>query len=398
MHCRACGPRAAAAALPSTFRGHDSRLHFPAMDTASAITALSGHPVLQLTYLGNSVRAYLFSLAFIILGIAVIILLDRVVLRRMMRLAGRTNSDFDDFLILALKRHGVPALYAVVLYLGVRDLAMREAAAKAFQIGMYLWIAVNGVRFLTGLIQALLERHMESRAESPVVAEQEKKSVKGILVFVKMVVWTLAFILLLDNLGIKVSTFVAGLGIGGIAIALAAQAVLGDLFSYFVIFFDRPFQVGHTIKVANFIGEVESIGIKTTRLRSLTGEVIVMSNKYLTDNQVQNFRLMTRRRMSMTFDVDYGTPAEKLREVPGIVRGILDVLDQATCDRCHFKEFTDSGLRFEAIYFVEVPEMLRAMDIQQELNLRLKAALEARGVSFAFPTRTVRMANAATGA
>lgn len=365
------------------------------MDTVTA--SLSGHPVLQLTYLGNSVRAYLFSLLFIVLGAAIVVLLDRVILRRMLRLTERTHSDFDDFLVLSLKRHGVPALYAVVLYLGVRDLAMREAVAKAFQIGMYLWIAVNAVRFLTGLVQALLERHMEGRAESPVVAEQEKKSVKGILVFVKIVIWSLALILMLDNLGIEVSTFVTGLGIGGIAIALAAQAVLGDLFSYFVIFFDRPFQVGHTIKVGNFVGEVESIGIKTTRLRSLTGEVIVMSNKYLTDNQVQNFRLMQRRRMTMTFDLDYSTPTEKLREVPGIVRGILDAIDQATCDRCHFKEFTDSGLRFEVIYFVEAPEMLKAMNIQQELNLRLKDALEARGMSFAFPTRTLYFANAIPG-
>ena len=363
---------------------------FPRMDTTTAI-ALLDHPWLQLAYFGNSVRAYLYSLAFIAVGIAFIIILDRVVLRRMLKLTERTRAGFDDFLIMSLKRHGVPALYAVIFYLGVRDLEMRDAVAKVFQIGMYLWIAFNGVRFLTSLVQKLLENHMESRADSPVVAEQEKKSVKGILAFIKLVLWALAFILVLDNLGIKVSAFVAGLGIGGIAIALAAQAVLGDLFSYFVIFFDRPFQVGHFIKIGNFMGEVESIGIKTTRIRSLTGETIVMSNKYLTDNQVQNYRLMTRRRMTVIFDVEYGSTDAQLRAIPATVKAILEPMEKVTFDRCHFKEFAESGLRYELIYFVEAPEMLLAMDIQQELNFQLKEKLEAQGLAFALPTRTLHV-------
>jgi small-conductance mechanosensitive channel len=241
---------------------------------------------------------------------------------------------------------------------------------------------------------------MESRAESAVVAEQEKKSVRGILVFVKIVLWVLAFILVMDNLGVKVTTFVAGLGIGGIAIALAAQAILGDLFSYFVIFFDRPFQVGHFIKIGAFMGEVEAIGIKTTRIRSLTGETIIMSNKYLTDNQVQNFRLMTRRRLTALFEVEYGTPNPVLREIPAVVRGVVEsapakaASGPVTFDRCHFKEFADSGLRFELVYFVEVPEMATAMDVQQEVNLGIKEALDVRKIGFAFPTRTLHLVTA----
>lgn len=360
------------------------------MDTLKVV-ALS-HPWLRYEFLGNTTRAYLYSLAFILGGWAITAVVDRTVLRRMTQAAERTRSGFDDFLVLSLKKFGVPSVYVAILYLGVRDLAMREAVAKALQLGAYAWVAVNAVRFLSGLIQALLERHMESRAGSPAIAEQEKKSVRGILVFVNIVLWALAFILVLDNLGLKVTTFMAGLGIGGIAIALAAQAILGDLFSYFVIFFDRPFQAGHTIKVGNFIGEVESIGIKTTRLRSITGETIVMSNKHLTDNQIQNFRLMQRRRMMATFEVTYDTPDALLREIPAVVRGILDSLDKAAYDRCHLKEFADSGLRFELVYFVEAPEMLVAMDIQQELNLRLKEELEKRGIDFAFPTRVLHMA------
>jgi small-conductance mechanosensitive channel len=350
---------------------------------------LASHPWLQTTVMGNTVQAYVYSLAFVLFGWLVIVVLDRVVLRKVLALASRTDSGLDDFLILSVKRFAIPALYAATLYLGVRDLEMRPSLYKALQLGVYFWVAFNAVRLISGLIQAALERHMESRAESAVVAEQEKKSVRGILVFVKIVLWVLAFILVMDNLGVKITTFVAGLGIGGIAIALAAQAILGDLFSYFVIFFDRPFQVGHYIKIGAFQGEVENIGIKTTRIRSFTGETIIVSNKYLTDNQVQNYRLMTRRRMTAVFEVEYNTAPALLREIPRIVRGIVSDVGQGsltTFDRCHLKEFADSRLRYELVYFVEVPEMITAMDIQQEVNIRLKEALDSRKIGFAVPT------------
>lgn len=371
------------------------------MRSRDIATAFASQHWLQTEYMGNTLLAYMFSAGFTILGWLLVVFLDRVVLRRFLKLAERTQSGFDDFLFLSLKRYGVPALYAVVLYLGVRDLVMREALAKAIQLGVYFWIAYNAVRLVSGLIQAALERHMESRAESPVVAEQEKKSVRGILVFVRIVLWVLAFILVMDNLGVKITTFVAGLGIGGIAIALAAQAILGDLFSYFVIFFDRPFQVGHTIKVGSFVGEVESIGVKTTRLRSVTGETIVMSNKYLTDNQVQNYRLMTRRRMTTLFETEYNVQPAGLREIPALVRDIVNDVGRGrltTFERCHFKEFGDSGLRFELIYFVEAREMGTAMDLQQEINIRLKEALDSRKIGFAFPTRTLNMVAAGSDA
>jgi len=359
----------------------------------SVASFLASHPWLQTMFMGNTVQAYLYSLAFVLFGWLGIVVLDRVVLRKVLALASRTDSGLDDFLILSVKRFAVPALYAATLYLGVRDLEMRPSLYKALQLGVYFWVAFNAVRLISGLIQAALERHMESRAESAVVAEQEKKSVRGILVFVKIVLWVLAFILVMDNLGVKITTFVAGLGIGGIAIALAAQAILGDLFSYFVIFFDRPFQVGHYIKIGAFQGEVENIGIKTTRIRSLTGETIVVSNKFLTDNQVQNYRLMTRRRISIPFDVEYSTSGDQLREIPRLVSSIITSVGGAkvTFDRCHLKDFGESGLRYEMVYFVEAPELITALDIQQEVNIRLKEGLDVRKVGFAFPTRTLNM-------
>jgi small-conductance mechanosensitive channel len=284
------------------------------------------------------------------------------------------------------ERYLLPALYAVVVFLGLRDLSLKPALAKALHVAVTVIVVVQAVRLALRIAQELLEKQMGRRGDPGAV-----QSLKGILALIKVVVWALALILTLDNLGIKVTTFVAGLGITGIAVALAAQAVLGDLFSYFVIFFDRPFQIGHFIKVGNFLGVVESIGIKTTRLRSLSGEEIVMSNKYLTDNQVQNYGHMARRRALFLFEVEYGTAEDTLKAIPGVVKELFGAFSDATFDRAHFKEFGDSGLRYEVVYYVESPDYNRYMDIQQELNLGIKRKLEALGVAFAFPTRTVLM-------
>lgn len=349
---------------------------------------------LQVTVLHNSLRAYLYSGAFIAIGWLITLILHRVVLRRFLTLAERTESGYDDLVVVSLKRYGIPALYVLVFYLGIRDLNMRASVEKALQLTVYFWVSFSVVRLLSNLIQVALERSVENRAFSAAVAEQEKKSIRGALVFVKIILWLLAFILVMDNLGMKVTTFVAGLGISGIAIALAAQTILGDLFSYFVILFDRPFQVGHSIKVGDFQGEIESIGVKTSRIRSFTGETIVVSNRFLTDNQVQNYRLMKRRRMTALFEVEYATPPSILREIPALIRDLVNRAGPnrlVTFERCHLKEIADTGLRYELVYFVETPAMDAAVAVQQELNILVKEAFDARKIAFAFSTRTINV-------
>jgi small-conductance mechanosensitive channel len=353
---------------------------------------IASMPWLKTVVFGNSLWAYLMCALTIGIGIVLLWIADKTLVRGLKRLTRHTDSTFDDFLIEKGEKFLLPALYAGVAFLGLRALALKPALSKGLQAVVMIVVAVQVVRLLTRILQEVLERHMVQRASSADLADAERKSVRGILVFVRIVAWVLASILVLDNLGVKVSTFVAGLGIGGIAIALAAQAVLGDLFSYFVIFFDRPFQVGHNIKVGNFQGEVESIGIKTTRIRSLGGEVIVMSNKYLTDNQVQNFRLLERRRALVTFDVDYATPNDKLREIPEIVRTLLEGIPRTTLERAHLHSFQESGLRYEVVFFVEAAEYPVFMDAVQAFNLGLKQGLESRAIGFAVPTRIIRSA------
>ncbi|HEX2613506.1 MAG TPA: mechanosensitive ion channel family protein [Fibrobacteria bacterium] len=356
---------------------------------------LDSVPALQAHFLGNPLRAWLLFVITAAGGMLAVWIFDKTVVRAFKKLARRTESTLDDFFFDTAEKFFLPALYVLAVWLGLKHLALAPGPVKFLRAMVVILVAVQAVRFLSGFARQLLERQMLRRAESPEAAELEMRSVRGILVFVNIVGWIMASILVMDNLGIKVSTFVAGLGIGGIAIALAAQAVLGDLFSYFVIFFDRPFQVGHSIKVGSFQGEVESIGIKTTRLRSITGEMVVMSNKFLTDNQVQNFRMLRRRRALVTFDVDYATTGEQLRAIPGIVGQIVASLPLASLERAHLRSFEESGLRFEVVFHVEATEYVTFMDHLHEFNLRLKDALESRGIGFAFPTRVMKTIPAA---
>ena len=193
----------------------------------------------------------------------------------------------------------------------------------------------------------------------------------------------------MDNMGFEISAVVTGLGIGGIAVALAAQTILGDLFNYFVIIFDQPFKAGDFIVVDGKMGVVEKIGIKTTRITSISGEQIILSNTDLTKSRIHNYKQMERRRIEFGFGVKYSTDPEKLERIPAMVREIIEGIDGAEFDRAHFKNFGDSSLDIVVVYYVKTSDYISYMDIQQEINLAIFRKMKNEGVSFAFPSRTV---------
>ncbi len=206
--------------------------------------------------------------------------------------------------------------------------------------------------------------------------------------------WILALVFLVNNLGYNVTTIITGLGIGGIAVALAAQAVLGDFFSYFVIFFDRPFEIGDFIIVDDkIIGAIEYIGVKTTRIRAISGEQIVCSNKDLTDSRVHNYKKMMRRRVVFSIGVIYQTTAEQMKKIPGIIKSIIESTENATFDRSHFSAFGDFSMNFETVYFIESPDYNMYMDAQQSIYLEILQAFEKEKIEFAYPTQTLFAAN-----
>ncbi len=219
------------------------------------------------------------------------------------------------------------------------------------------------------------------------------KELRGVTTILNIFIWVLGFVFLMDNLGFNVSTVIAGLGVGGIAVALAAQAILGDLFAYFVIFFDRPFEIGDFIIVGDKLGSVEYIGLKTTRIRSLGGEQLVFSNKDLTDSRIHNYKKMERRRVVFSIGVIYQTTAEQLEMIPKMVRKIIEDQEDIVFDRGHFARYGDSSLDFEFVYYVIGADYNKYMDIQQAINLNMFKEFENKGIEFAYPTRTLFITN-----
>jgi small-conductance mechanosensitive channel len=345
----------------------------------------------QTHWFGNSLRAYLIFFLLILIGFLVIRVVHRQILHRLQKWASTTPGTYDDVIVKLVRKNVVPSLYALLIYHATGDLVLQHSIRRALDFLVTVVLAWQGVKITIAFVSEVL-RNIWSRNREDHTAEHEK-SMNGILTIIKVVVWIMAGILAMDNLGIKVSAFMAGLGITGIAVALAAQAVLGDLFAYFVIFFDKPFEVGHSIAVDGTIGEVEHIGLKTTRLRSLSGEQVIFSNKHLTDSKVQNFKKMTRRRAVFHFEVEYATSETVLRAIPPLVQAAVQSQQTVTFDRCHMTTFADSGLRFEVVMFIEVPDYNAYLDIQQEVQWKIKAGIEKLGGAFAFPTRTMVWVN-----
>jgi small-conductance mechanosensitive channel len=205
----------------------------------------------------------------------------------------------------------------------------------------------------------------------------------------RLALWSTVALLVLANLGIDVTAMVAGLGIGGIAVALAAQNILGDLFASASIVLDKPFVIGDFIIVGEDMGTVEHIGLKTTRVRSLSGEQLVFANNDLLKSRIRNFKRMNERRAAFGIGVTYQTPAEKLAAIPAMLREAVEAQSPTRFDRAHFKQYGDSALLFEVVYYVLSPDYNLYMDIQQAINLAVFRRFAEEQIEFAHPTYTV---------
>ena len=326
----------------------------------------------------------------IALGIAVavflgLLLVRQLVGRRLGRLAKRTATGIDDFLV-ALTRRTQPLLIAVVsLYLGSLYLSLARGPARTLkavaqvavflQAGLWAGVAID-------FWMARQRRRLESDSTSLVFS--------GVLRFIaKLSLWSVLILMALDNLGVDVTALVAGLGIGGVAVALALQNVLGDLLAALSIALDKPFVIGDNITVDSVTGVVESVGLKTTRLRSVNGEQVILANGDLLKSRIRNWKRMAERRVVLSFGVPYRTPAATIERIPPLIRSLVEAQDLTRFERAHFKGFGASALDFEAVYWVLSPEVGAYMDRQQAVNLALLRALEREGIELACPAQMV---------
>lgn len=340
---------------------------------------------LNKTYFENTVFDYLFSLFLFFVVLLLIGVIRGFVLTYLKKLSSKTETKFDDFLVYSAEKYLLPVLYFGALYLGLNNLKLTPLIVKIINTTGVVLLTLYGIKFLISIITHALENYWLK--QDRVIAKE--KSLQGLVVIIKVIIWSAGIIFLLDNIGFKISAVIAGLGIGGVAVALAAQAVLADLFSYVAILLDRPFEVGDFVIVDDKSGTVEHIGIKTTRISSLDGEQLIFSNSDLTKSRIRNFKRMEKRRVMFKFGVVYQTTLENLKEVPKVVENVICGISGTVFDRSHFARYSDSSLDFEVVYYVIGNDYNKYMNIQQEVNLKIFEELEKRGIEFAYPTRTL---------
>jgi small-conductance mechanosensitive channel len=326
----------------------------------------------------------------IALGIAAavfvgLLLLRQLIVSRLGKIAARTATEVDDFAV-ALTRRTRPLLLAVFsLYAGSLYLGLAPGQARTFkavaEVAIFLQVALWASVAIDFWL-ARQRRRLEYDATSVALG--------GVLRFVaKLILWSVLLLMALDNLGVDVTALIAGLGVGGIAVALALQNVLGDLLASLSIVLDKPFVIGDSITVDDVTGTVESIGLKTTRLRSVGGEQVVLANGDLLRSRIRNWQRMAERRVVLAFGVPYQTPADAVERIPALVRLIVESQDLTRFGRAHFKGFGASSLDFEAVYWILTPDYNAFMDRQQAVNLALLRAFAREGICFAYPSPTL---------
>lgn len=337
----------------------------------------------------GALKNYLFFAIVLALLIIVVKLIKKIVFKKLKLLASRTTTEIDDLLINAAERYLLPLGYFFAFYFAALFLAWPEFIKKILDSLKTIVVLVFGMQFLASLIIPLLNSVLAKAPEKRI----NKQTIIVMGTILKILAWSLALVILLDNLGIKVSALITGLGIGGIAIALAAQTILGDLFSYFIIFFDRPFEIGDFIIVGDFMGTVENIGIKTTRLRSLGGEEVIFPNTDLTGSRVKNYKRMQLRRIVFKLRVAYSTSLEKIKKLSLLLEEIIKQIPETRFERAHFFEYGEFGLIYEVVYFVLSSDYNIYMDIQQKINFAIKEVFDRENIEFAYPTQTLFVKN-----
>ena len=346
-------------------------------------TTLAGIPLANLLI---AAAAALFAYLVMTIGLG-------LALSRLGRFANGTVTQVDNMLvdILGGTSRGLLALVALLIGVGMLDLPSRWAdrVGQLWFIALALQLALWGNRAVGIGLRRYTERH-------PTAGTNQISAAATLVSWgLRTLLWAVVLLAMLSNLGVNITAFIASLGVGGIAIALAAQNVLGDLFASLAIAVDKPFEVGDAISVGGVSGAVEHVGVKTTRIRATGGEQIVMSNTELLKQTVSNYKRLRERRAAFTFGVTYDATPEQLEQIPAIVKRLVEQNDQLRFDRAHFKTLGESSLDFEVVYIVLDSNYGLFMDQQQRINLGLMRELAALGVQFAFPSRTVYMAPAA---
>jgi small-conductance mechanosensitive channel len=340
----------------------------------------------QDVYFGNSIKDWTIAFSIIMIVFTVLKIVQKIAISKLSILARKTENQIDDLLADILAKTKILTLLVISFYAGLNFLNLKPGIiALNYKIFIFVLIlqagfwAGSGINFWLG--RAVKKRMSEDSSSATTIS---------FLGFVARVfLWSIVLLLILDNLGVDITSLVAGLGIGGIAIALALQNILGDLFASLSIVLDKPFVIGDFIVVDDLMGTIEHIGLKTTRIRSISGEQMIFSNNDLLKSRIRNYKRMSERRIVFGFGVVYQTSLEKLKLIDKIIKEIIKDQPRARLDRVHFKEYGNFSLNFEVVYYVTNPEFGVYMDVQEAINLEMFGHFQEEGIEFAYPTQTL---------
>lgn len=335
---------------------------------------------------GNSLLKWVIAACVVVAVLLVAGVLRFILTRQLGKLAKRRETTVWPMLQTLVRKTSWLFLLLVALVLGALALQMPDKTRSVLSAVLIVALLVQAGLWASAAVQVYMEQYRKRQmAKDP--ASVTTLSVVNFVA--RIVIWSLVLLLVLDNLGVDITALVAGLGVGGIAVALALQTILGDLFSSLSIVLDKPFVVGDFLVVGDLLGTVEYVGLKTTRLRSLSGEQLIFANSDLLKSRIRNYGRMFERRVSFDIGVTYQTPRDKLTLIPQIIREAVEQQDKTRFDRSNFKSYGDFALIFESVYYIKSPDYNIYMDIQQAVLLHIHARFEAEGIEFAYPTQLV---------
>jgi len=342
--------------------------------------------ILKTEIFSNSIQAWLIAIVIATIVFLVIGVIRYLGAKHLARLETGNGVLIWPVLMAVVRKISWLFIFLVALYIGTSVIELPGQLRGVFTTVVVIILILQAGVSGSAALQVVLQKYREQQ----LAKDPARATTLNFMKYVSQIVlWSIVLLLVLDNLGVNITALVAGLGIGGIAVALAVQTVLGDLLASLSIVLDKPFVVGDFLIVGDLLGSVEYVGLKTTRLRSLSGEQLVFSNSDLLNSRIRNFGRMYERRVSFDIGVTYQTPRDKIIMIPKIIREAVEAQDKTRFDRSHFKQYGDFALLFESVYFVKGPDYNEYMDIQQAINLQIHEQFEKEGIEFAYPTQTL---------
>jgi small-conductance mechanosensitive channel len=339
----------------------------------------------SLTFLGNTVIQWISAIV-IVLGMMVVFRIIRRLLARRASEASETAPDrIGTLLLTMLKKISALPVFLVALYIGSIPLTLDIDISNILRTIAFIALAIQAAIWGNQIINFLLVKLVKEKQEDPSSGEAAYTALSFIL---RLVMWTIVVLLILDNIpGMEITSLITGLGIGGIAVALAVQNILQDLFASLSIFLDKPFVIGDFIDVDGFVGQVANIGLKTTRVESLSGEEVVFANSDLLSSRIRNYKKMEVRRVLMTVGVAYETPVDMLAAMPGLLEEVVEAVEPTKFRRAHLTALNAYSLDFEVVYEVQSSSYKDFMDVRHQVLLGILRRFEQEGIEIPFPTQ-----------